>query len=159
MTLNTYIKGMEGNVMGFIFFPMLLISSIALLLINTPALVREFNMGGQPLSLNSWLAFFAHACSPLLVLLFSLNAKNTGDASPKPIGLGEKIIAIYIFYGFLLTAHWLVFFLSKSTFNVADFFGAGQSFVYFLPFLGGLLMHVYFSFMMDEKLGNGLLRN
>lgn len=157
-TLHTYINGMEGNVMGFIFFPMLLISSIVLLLVNTPAVVREFNMGGQPLELNHWLAFFIHGCNPLLVLFFGLNANATNE-SAKPISTEGKVIAIYIFYGFILAAHWLVFLLSTNSFSVVDFFGAGQSFVYFLPFLGGLLMHIYFGFSIEAKLSEGLLKN
>ena len=157
-TLRTYTKGMEGNVMGFIFFPMLLVSSIALLMVNTPALVREFNMGGQPVTLNAWLAFFAHSCNPLLVLLFSLNSTSTNSKSPKPLSTGEKVIAIYIVYGFLVAVHWLLFLLSKNSFSMTSFFGAGQSFVYFLPFLGGLLIHIYFGLSLEEKLSEGLLK-
>lgn len=166
-TLNTYVKGMEGNVMGFIFFPMLLVSSIALLAINIPGLVREFNMGGQPLTLNPWIAFLLHGCSPLLVLLFNVNTtnanntntSNTGEPSPTQITVSGKILSIYIFYGLLIGAHWLLFLLSKNSFSLAEFFGAGQSFVYFLPFLGGLLLHTYYGFSINKKLGDGALKN
>lgn len=159
LTLNTYVKGMEGNVMGFIFFPMLLVSSLALIAVNVPGLISAFNMGGQPLALNPWLAFLVHGCSPLLVLLFYANSTSSDISSPKEISIPTKFLSIYIFYGFLIGAHWVIFFFSKNSFNVAEFFGAGQSFVYFLPLLGGLLLHMYFGFSISERLGAGTLKN
>ncbi|MES2824058.1 MAG: hypothetical protein V4732_10690 [Pseudomonadota bacterium] len=159
-TLHIYIKGMEGNVMGFIFFPMLFISSLALIVINAPALVTGFNMGGKPLPLNPWIAFFIHGCNPLLILLF--NANETSDAnetaSKKAVGGGAKYISILIFYAFIIPLHWLVFTFFGKTLDISDFFGVGQSLAYFLPFIGGALLHMYYDFLIKEKLSDSPLK-
>jgi hypothetical protein len=159
-TLQNYIKGMEGNIMGFLFFPMLFISSLALMVVNAPALISSFDMGGKPLLFNPWLAFFIHGCNPLLILLFNANRMNYANdanekASKKPAGIGEKYISILVFYAFIIPLHWLVFTFFGKTLEISEFFGVGQSLAYFLPFIGGTLLHIYYGFPLKEKLPDG----
>lgn len=158
-TLWTYIKGMEGNVMGFIFFPLLLLSALALVAVNTPSAIREFDAGGEAIRLNSWLAFAIHACNPLLVLLFYMNSGNSAESSSQPMGISATVISIYIFYVFIIAFHWLIFLIAGKSLNLPEFFGVGQSLVYFLPLAGGALLHLYFGFSVNEKLADGLLKN
>ncbi len=42
LTYQTYFKGMEGNIMGFIFFPMILLGSGALVLVNIVPFFASF---------------------------------------------------------------------------------------------------------------------
>ncbi|HWV14060.1 MAG TPA: hypothetical protein VN030_01425 [Cellvibrio sp.] len=158
-TLWTYIKGMEGNVMGFIFFPLLLLSALALVAVNTPSVIREFDAGGQALWLNSWLAFAFHACNPLLVLLFYMNSGSSAEPSSQSTGISVTVISIYIFYAFILALHGLIFLVAGKSLSLPEFFGAGQSLVYFLPLVGGALLHLYFGFSINEKLAEGLVKN
>lgn len=157
LTLKSYIRGIEDNIMGFVFFPMLFISSLALVLINLPSLISSFNMNGKPLSLSAWAAFLIHGCNPLLVLLFHTNRENE-KSSEKPLLMIRKYTAILFFYAFIIAFHWLVFSFFGKSFEVTAFFGVGQSLVYFLPFLGGALLHFYFGFSLKEKLPDGQLK-
>ncbi|MFK7796292.1 MAG: hypothetical protein AB8E82_02485 [Aureispira sp.] len=46
LTLIVYFNGMEGNIMGFIFFPLLMISCAALVVSNLSLLFQALNLGG-----------------------------------------------------------------------------------------------------------------
>ncbi|MES2672787.1 MAG: hypothetical protein V4660_01040 [Pseudomonadota bacterium] len=157
ITLKSYIRGIEDNIMGFVFFPLLFISSLALVLINLPSLVSGFNMNGKPLLINAWAAFLVHGCNPLLVLLFHTN-RESEKYSGEPLILIRKYTAILFFYAFIVALHWLVLSFFGKTLEVSAFFGVGQSLVYFLPFLGGAILHFYFAFSLGEKLPDGQLK-
>lgn len=158
-TLSVYRKGMEGNIMGFIFFPALIATSLALLAVNVGPLVKSFNAGGEPLLPNTWLAFFIHGFNPLLALLF-LRSDALRDRTP---GVEKDflttIASVYIFYLFILAFHWLLFLFSNKGLVLAEFWGVGQGLVYYLPFVGGALIYAHHFFVLRVKPVRGMLTN
>lgn len=157
-TLKTYVKGMEGNIMGFIFFPALAVTSLALLLVNISTVITGFNMGGNPLPLTTWPAFLLHGFNPLLVLLFYSN-KEKQESQTGVTKLTTNLMAIYTFYGFILALHWIVFKCFSIHFSLSEFFGVGQNAPYFLPLVAGALLHLYYGFSLSSRMGTGHVAN
>ena len=149
-TLQTYRKGMEGNLMGFIFFPSLLIASMVLVGVNVAPLTTQFKLGGEALYLNSWLAFALHGGSPALLLLLVASSAN------KEVDAISKLLTVYVMYGLLAAAHYLLLMLLGLGFDLARFWGWGQSWGYYLPYLLGFGLHGYFA--VRERLPDGGLK-
>lgn len=158
-TLSVFGKGMEGNVLGFIFFPILIAASLALLAVNIKPLTNSFNPGGEPIVINVWLAFLLHGFNPLLALLFFQRTANADGSRAPDMGFFTIITSIYICYLFILGFHWLLFLFSSQGLVLTEFWGRGQGLVYFLPFVGGALVYIYYVFALKEKVRQGALKN
>ncbi len=142
LTLKVYFKGMEGNIMGFIFFPLLAISSLALLIVNIPSMFAFFDSIEYPeLPINFWLRLLLHAFLPFYVLIFV----HSPDKSEKIKKTGaEFIIASLLFQLIFFFISWVIVKLSGSTLTFSRYFGKGQSIVYYFPMFAGLFYYLLF---------------
>lgn len=142
-TILTYIKGMEGNIMGFIFFPMLLISMFALLGVN---IGNVFSGDWQPhlpaLRLNILVKLGLHAFLPYyLLLLLKFNQK---EDEKKTNWFSTLIVSITIQL-ILFGVHWLVLYFFNKPISFFSYFGYQGSLLYFLPmFIGGVYYGIFF---------------
>jgi hypothetical protein len=150
LTLATYSKGMEGNIMGFIFFPLLLIASIALVLTNITAFWLFFNtITLPPVAIDLGWAVLLHAFSPLYMILL-LHAE--GREEKRDVSLWTVPLVSLILQGLLWMINWgIVMSLGKGVLSFSQFFGLEQSILYYLPMLLGLLY--WLLFLLDFKLG------
>jgi len=141
-TLNAYFKGMEGNIMGFIFFPLLSISSLALLIANVSDIFLFFaNIEAPVLTLNFWIHFPLHAFLPFYVLIFineHNKSKNRKKSWVEPI-IGSLILQLIFF-----SINWLIVKLWGNTLTFSQFFGQRQTILYYLPMFGGLLYYILY---------------
>lgn len=139
-TLLTYLKGMEGNIMGFIFFPMLALSCFALMVVNiAPLFSFSINLELPAFSFNFWIGFALHMFSPMYILLYINSEQGLEKENPEPLSPLISSLALQLF---LYTAHWLVLVIFGIQLDFQTFFGAEQSWLYFLPMATGF---VYFS--------------
>ena len=85
LVIKTYIKGMEGNVMGFIFFPLVLVSCLLLIGVNAFDLFSVENqdnlmLNGPQVDLSLWVRIPLHVFLPIYIVLF-LKTKSLDDES------------------------------------------------------------------------------
>ncbi|PIB37188.1 hypothetical protein BFP72_18130 [Reichenbachiella sp. 5M10] len=154
-TLKTYFSGMEGNIMGFIFFPMITVTSLALIAINVSDLF-SFSIDISAPHVSSryfWLGFVGHAFMPLQLLLFAKETQKQEADGEQPTQEQHAIpiFAALIFQMLLFGLHWITakFFGEGLTF--AQFFGEGQSLLYFVPMLGGGLYFLMSTLVAKEN--------
>ncbi|MEH0152834.1 hypothetical protein V6R21_01745 [Limibacter armeniacum] len=144
VTTRTYFKGMEGNIMGFIFFPMLAITSMALFVVNISDIFHFSSQIKTPLVNTKyfWWGFLGHMFLPFQCMLFMVEIKN-GKAK----GDGEwltPLIGGLIFQLLCFVLHWVVVKIFGQGLTFAQFFGEGQSLLYFIPMLGGFLYYLFY---------------
>ena len=139
-TIYVYFKGMEGNVMGFIFFPMLALSSLVLIGINAKDIFLmnwQFNTDFSALQINFWVRILAHVFLPTYILLFIKSDKEEKIWLPVIIAsVGIQLI--------LFGMHWLVFRVFGISLNFSEFFGEQQTILYYTPMIfGGIYFLCY----------------
>jgi hypothetical protein len=140
-TLKTYLKGMEGNIMGFIFFPMLAISSMALIAVNVSDFFYFFSGIKAPaLTLNSWIRLLLHAFLPFYILTFTKEYDN--NKKTRKSSWAEPLFASLILQLLFFGINWIVVKLFGSTLTFSQFFGQGQSIIYYLPMFGGIVYYM-----------------
>ena len=147
-TLSTYFKGMEGNIMGFIFFPLLLMASFALIAVNFMSIFSNswsFNL--PVIEYNFWLLFVLHAFSPIYVLL-SLNTSNSLEK--QQMDWISPMITSIILQLFFFGIHWVTCYVIGVSMSFSQFFGAGQNIVYYLPMGFGLIYYLFFFLSKNE---------
>ncbi len=145
-TLFTYLKGMEGNIMGFIFFPLLLLASSALIGANFRSLfLSPWDLNLPILNYNFWILFIMHAFSPIYILAI---LKKDDSEEPYKNNWVSSIATSIIFQLMLYGVNWLVIKLFGGTLTFRLFFGEKQNVVYYLPMAIGFL---YFIFLFISK--------
>lgn len=138
LTISTYLKGMEGNIMGFIYFPLLLLPAGALCFVNISDWASSvWTLDAPPLELNLWIRFALHSFSPLYVVLFFM--KNQDDENGKKEPMIVMLLSIVIIQLVLFGLHWLVFYLPGADITFSSYFGEGQSVLYYLPMATGFI--------------------
>jgi len=126
-TIYTCFKGMEGNVMGFIFFPLLVFSSLILIGINVKDLFYfnwKLSTDLPILKLFLWIRLIAHVFLPACVLL-SINTDKNKDKREKDWLLTRLTISILQLI--LFSVHWLVIKLFGKSLTFSQFFGEEQT--------------------------------
>lgn len=143
-TTYTYFRGMEGNIMGFIFFPMIAIVTMALLIVNLPDLYHATASIQLPAIPKQyfWPSYFLHAFMPLQLMLFLTEMKQ--DESKKSEWY-VSLLGVLIFQLFQFVIHWILVYFFGQEMDFKSFFGMGQSMLYYVPALGGL---IYFLLIM-----------
>lgn len=150
LTLKVYFKGMEGNIMGFIFFPMLLFASAALGIANIASLFSfSINLDLPGLNLGFWTRFLVHAFLPFYIILFINHENNQGDKSTNIITpLTGSLIFQLIFFGL----NWVIVKIFGTSLSFSYFFGDGQSLLYYIPMMGGALYYLMYFLSQFESL-------
>ena len=148
--IKTYLEGMEGNIMGFIFFPMLLMPIILLFAVNIGGFLSIDNQArlmliGSEIDLNIWVRVLLHTFLPIYILLF-LNKNNTEIG--EDVHWGGFLISSLILQMMFFVFHWLIFLVTNQEFTFSQYFGENQNMVYYLPMVVGV---VYFIFSMASK--------
>jgi len=140
-TLKVYLKGMEGNIMGFIFFPLLAVSSLALIAVNVSDIFHWFAGINAPVfSLNIWIRLLLHVFLPFYIMIFinEYKKENKGRSLAEP--LIASLILQFMFFGI----NWVLVKLFGSELTFSQFFGQGQSIIYYLPMFGGILYYIVY---------------
>ncbi len=149
-TIRAYLNGMEGNIMGFIYFPFLALSSIVLIGVNFMGLFSaswDFNL--PILDYNFGVLFAVHAFSPMYVLLI---VNRTDTYSDKPNDWISAIITTIILQLMLFVPNWGIVKVLGGELSFYQFFGEGQDVVYYMPMVVGLLYFVLFFVSQREDL-------
>jgi hypothetical protein len=143
-TLRTYLKGMEGNIMGFIFFPLLILSILTLTvfsffdILSYPKLLTS-NL--PILKINLWLRLLIHSFCPFYIIVF-LNSKEhekrEKDDFITPL-LSSLILQLMFF-----SINWVITYLFGNPLTFSLFFGEEQTIVYYIPMIGGFLLFILF---------------
>ncbi len=142
LTLKVYFKGMEGNVMGFIFFPLLAISSLVLLIVNIPSMFTFFGRIESPqLPLNFWPRLLLHAFLPFYVLIFIHSPDKSGKV--KKTG-AEFFIASLLLQLIFFLINLVIVKLLGGNLTFSMYFGEGQSIAYYFPMFAGLFYYLLF---------------
>ncbi|MBU2915719.1 hypothetical protein [Reichenbachiella agariperforans] len=154
-TLRTYFRGMEGNIMGFIFFPMIAVTSLALIAVNVSSLFSLSADVSAPTvdARYFWLGFVGHAFMPIQLLLFSQETLKNGKAISQTV-LEQRIVpllGVLIFQMLLFGLHWTAVKLFGERLTFAQFFGEGESLLYFVPMLGGGLYFLMSTLVAKEN--------
>lgn len=142
VTLGNYFKGMEGNIMGFIFFPLLALSILALLLFgfkDVLSLWKLLTHNLPVLEINFWLRLILHSFFPFYILLFlSPTNKNKEDNKDWIAPIFSSLILQFFMFGF----NWLIVYLFGNSLTLSIFFGEKQTIIYYLPMAGGFLFYL-----------------
>ncbi|MBX2843828.1 MAG: hypothetical protein KTR26_18800 [Flammeovirgaceae bacterium] len=154
--VKSYLSGMEGNVMGFIFFPMLVAATGALLLVNITTIFSfSGNIKLPELSQEYfWLGFAAHGFLPFQMLMTS---KSLQDKENDEWSL--PIITSVVFQMMIFVPHWIVVKIFGEGLTFYQYFGAGQSLLYYIPMLGGFfyfLINLFQAKSPEKKKLDGL---
>lgn len=156
LTLMTYAQGMEGNIMGFIFFPLLALASIALIVVNIIGFGTFFWQLELPaVSVNYWIALLLHAFSPIYILLLlhneEENEKEKEEEDLEEVPISSIPLVALIMQFILFGIHWAVIkVFGQEILTFSMFFGEGQPMLYYLPMLLGLLYWVLC--LIDNKI-------
>lgn len=152
LTIKTYLKGMEGNIMGFIFFPLLIVSSIALIVVNAPDVYMFVSAIKSPVvEFNFWTRLLLHLFLPFYILLF-INSPEEKEKTQRGcfnIIFGSLFFQL-VFFGF----NWLVAKVFSHGLTFSQFFGEGQTVIYYLPMLGGMCCFIVFLLTNSTFLSN-----
>lgn len=135
LTLYVYFKGMEGNIMGFIFFPPLALLILSLTIVNLPDLYSFFYRIELPVINISLLPrYMVHLFLPFL-LLFVTQKSEIEEKEYKLLPLFTSLLLQLFLYGL----HRVVFKIWNIDLTFSAYFGEGQNILYYLPMLGGAL--------------------
>ncbi|MCD8414039.1 hypothetical protein G1J88_02430 [Tenacibaculum dicentrarchi] len=147
-TLRTYLKGMEGNIMGFIFFPMLGISMFTLFVFSFFDILSSYQfltIHFPVLEINFWIRLLLHFFMPFYVLIYLNSNQEIQDENKElPNKFPAAILSILILQFFFFGLNWLFIYLFGSSINLSQFLGEGQTIVYYLPMISGFLYVVLF---------------
>ncbi|WBX73492.1 hypothetical protein PG913_11740 [Tenacibaculum pacificus] len=141
-TLRAYLKGMEGNIMGFIFFPMLALSIITLFTLSFSDLLSShkfLSFSFPVLEINFWIRLLLHSFMPFYVLIY-INSNNETEKQDFP----TSILSILILQILFFAVNWIFVYIFGSSINLSQFLGEGQTIIYYLPILGGFVSCVLF---------------
>ncbi len=141
-TLRTYLKGMEGNIMGFIFFPLLALSTLTLFVFSFSDILsyhKFLSLNLPVLKLNFWLRLLLHSFMPFYILIYLNSNKDTKEKD-----WIAPILSILILQMFFFGINWILIYLSGNSLSLSLFFGEGQTILYYLPMLGGFLCYLLF---------------
>ena len=151
LTLKSYSDGMEGNIMGFIFFPMLIFGSVAISLPYLSFLFKRFHIGKQNLDLNLRTRMLIHLFNPLLLSsLLPMQEPELKD-SGIILELIAVILTITITYVFFLSIHWALFKILKKPFAISEYFGENETLNYYLPFIYGGFVFIRNGFLLKQE--------
>lgn len=141
ITLKTYFSGMEGNIMGFIFFPMLAVTSIGLLVANVASLFSVSVAIETPQVSQDyfWLGFAAQCFLPIHIMMLSASSKDPANRE-----WYLPIFSSLIFQLMLFSVNWLVITFFGGNISFKMYFGAGQNYLFYLPIVGGFLYFVMY---------------
>lgn len=151
-TVVTYVKGMEGNIMGFIFFPLIIISVVSLIAVNVKSVFSSRWYAAMPtLELNFWVKFVLHAFSPIYLLTLFNQPDTDSKKSESWIAV---IVASLIMQLALFGIHWLVLYFFDISMSFYSFFGANEPLLYFLPMFFGILYFIVLHLAETDRLKN-----
>ncbi|MBE7684475.1 hypothetical protein F7647_00100 [Tenacibaculum piscium] len=147
-TLRAYLKGMEGNIMGFIFFPMLALSIITLFILSFFDILSSYQfltIHFPVLEINFWIRLLLHCFMPFYVLIYLNSNQEIQDQNKElPNKFPGAILSILILQFLFFGLNWLFIYLFGSSINLSQFLGEGQTIVYYLPMISGFLYVVLF---------------
>lgn len=157
LTLFTYFKGMEGNIMGFIFFPLLALASLVMIGINVLDLLFfnwDLNIHTPIFELNIWLRLALHAFLPAYVLL-AINTREitNSDGNDWILTIVSNIVLQIILFG----THWGIFKLFDRSLSFSHFFGESQTIFYYLPMFFGFLYFTFFYLSQNKTLQESIV--
>lgn len=160
LIIKTYLKGMEGNVMGFIFFPMLLITSVLLIGVNVGGFLsvesqERLRLVAPQIDLNIWVRLLLHTFLPVYMLLF-LN-KNTSEGEEE-MHWGGLLLSSLIFQMMSFAIHWVIFWLTNHELTFSQYFGENQNLLYYLPAVIGALYFIFSISTKRKKIANEALK-
>ncbi|WP_233898084.1 hypothetical protein [Tenacibaculum piscium] len=141
-TLRAYLKGMEGNIMGFIFFPMLALSIITLFILSFFDILSSYQfltIHFPVLEINFWIRLLLHSFMPFYVLIY-INSNNETEKQDFP----TSILSILILQILFFAVNWIFVYIFGSSINLSQFLGEGQTIIYYLPILGGFVSYILF---------------
>ncbi|MDW7692821.1 hypothetical protein R9C00_11190 [Flammeovirgaceae bacterium SG7u.111] len=150
-SISTHLKGMEGNILGFIFFPILLLCAIVLVGVNVMDVVPHFlSIESPKLPLNLWLRVLLHVFLPIyMVTIINSDAQKKEDDG---LGWLSTTLTSLIMQLMLFGVHWLVIYAFGTSISFSQFFGEGQTVLYYSPMLGGFLFYITYLFSQVEAL-------
>ncbi|CAM1351171.1 hypothetical protein [Tenacibaculum insulae] len=144
ITLRTYLKGMEGNIMGFIFFPLLALSMLTLFICSFLDILSYHHLliAKLPiLKIDFWIRLILHLFFPFYLLIFLNTTKNTSENNHWIATIFSSLILQLIFFG----GNWIAVYLFGGSLTFSLFFGEQQTILYYLPIIGSILyLIVYF---------------
>lgn len=143
ITLYTYLKGMEGNIMGFIFFPLLLFSCMGLVVVNFRGLFAiNWTFDLPAISIGFWYRLVLHLFLPIYLLLVT-----TTDHNREEKGKNRRsviVVASILFQAVIFGVNWFIVWVLGDSLDSSKFYGEGQNLVYYLPMLFGFLYLILF---------------
>ncbi|MBL6446007.1 hypothetical protein JMN32_06785 [Fulvivirga sp. 29W222] len=154
-TLYGYFHGMEGNIMGFIYFPLLFISSFGLFVVNIADIFSfATHINTPPVSAKYfWLGFAGHVFMPFQALLFT-NLIKEGDEKKE---WSVPIVAGLLYQMILFGLNWIIVKLFGNGVTFAEFFGEGQDLLYFIPMVGGFFYYLFYFVRTKNETGDRTL--
>jgi len=144
LTLRTYLKGMEGNIMGFIFFPLLALSMLTLFVLSFSDILsyhKLLTLNFPVLKINFWLRLIMHSFCPFYIIIFLNSSKGkNSENNDSIIPLLSSLILQVLFF----SINWIVVYLFGNSLTFSQFFGEGQTIIYYLPMIGGFFLFILF---------------
>lgn len=147
-TLRAYLNGMEGNIMGFIYFPLLVLSILILFILSFSDILSSHNFisfNFPVLKLNFWLRLLLHCFMPFYILIY-LNSNK--DIKKQDVAI--PILSILILQILFFAVNWILVSLFGNTLNISQFFGEEQTVIYYLPIISGFLY--FFLFFISKRI-------
>lgn len=148
-------SGVEGNIMGFIYFPMCVFGSLCFSFLYVSWLLKHWVLPEKPLSLNFKLKVLLHSFNPFLILFYSaqpLPEYENGGIAPVLI----FFFAITIFNFLWFPFYWLGFKFFKRPLNLQVYFGEQNTILYFIPYAFGIFLTFYLNIAIHIKMLNSL---
>ncbi|WBX71465.1 hypothetical protein [Tenacibaculum retecalamus] len=142
-TLRVYLKGMEGNIMGFIFFPLLALSILTLTVFSffdVLSYQKLLTLQLSELKINFWIRLLIHSFCPFYIILFLTN-NNVEKENPDWIA---PLISSLILQVLFFSINWVIIYLFGNSLTFSQFFGEGETIIYYIPMIGGFLLFILF---------------
>ncbi|MCT4698515.1 hypothetical protein [Tenacibaculum haliotis] len=142
-TLRVYLKGMEGNIMGFIFFPLLALSILTLTVFSffdVLSYQKLLTLQLPELKINFWIRLLIHSFCPFYIILFLTN-NNVEKENPDWIA---PLISSLILQVLFFSINWVIIYLFGNSLTFSQFFGEGETIIYYIPMIGGFFLFILF---------------
>ncbi|MEH0152833.1 hypothetical protein V6R21_01740 [Limibacter armeniacum] len=150
-TLYLYSSGIEGQNIGRFFLPLLGLCIVTLISVKlADAFSISLTYFNAPLSPDFfWIGFAGHLFMPVQALLFTFLIREGKEKQDWHVPL------VYgcLYQLCLFVLNWLMVTLLGKGLTFTQFFGKGQSLIYYIPMLGGFLYYLLFFVKAKNETG------
>ena len=129
--------------MGFIFFPLLALSILTLTVFSffdVLSYQKLLTLQLPELKINFWIRLLIHSFCPFYIILFLTNNNVEKENSDWIAPLISSLILQVLFF----SINWVIIYLFGNSLTFSQFFGEGETIIYYIPMIGGFLLFILF---------------